>query len=414
MKTNVIFQWLTVLSLVGLFSMAQAADADSGPIKIGFVGDFSSVSKSYTQNAFKVAQFAIDEFNAKGGLLGRPVKMIHRDGANDPEQHFRHVTDLIRKENIVAVFGGASSPCVLKASAACRAEKIPYLVSIGNGQSIVVEHGHPYVFMFEPNSRMESLGFSIFASLMPWKRYAWHGPDYVWARNILELFKQHFEEIGSPITWTAEIWHPLGATEYEKAVDQIIAGRPEALIVATWGEDLRHFIRQADNHDLFDKMAAFGWFSIIADESERILPEGIWKIARGPFYYLSNKYPRTKTFVEQFHRRYHTYPLDFSICCYDSLLAWRQAVQKAGSVEPTAVAKTLKGLSFTGLRGESHIRALDGQMACPTFFGRLTYLPDYPVAVIDAVIEIPAAKTWLPEKEVLLKRSQYNSEKNSR
>jgi ABC-type branched-subunit amino acid transport system substrate-binding protein len=169
-----------VFSLWIIFLLVDSlAYGEVQPIKIGFVGDFSSVSRAYTENAFKVAQFAVAQFNAKGGLFGRPVEMVHRDGANDPDLHYRHVLELAREENIVAVFGGASSPCVLRASSACKARKIPYLVSIGNSQTIVVENGHPYVSLFEPNSCMESLGFSIFASLMPWKRYAWVGPDYV-------------------------------------------------------------------------------------------------------------------------------------------------------------------------------------------------------------------------------------------
>ncbi len=289
---------LLLLLFVAVFSVKSAAWGEGSPIKIGFVGDFSSVSQAYTKNAFNVAQFAVDEINSQGGVLGNPVQLVHRDGANDPALHYRHVVALAREENVVAVFGGASSPCVIKASAACKELKIPYLVSIGNSQSIVVENGHPYVCLFEPNSRMESLGFSIFPSLMPWKRYAWIGPDYAWGRGIMGFFKQYFEEIGSPITWTAECWHPLGDKDYEAAIQKVIAG------------------------------------------------------------------------------------------------------------QPAAVAGALRGLTFTGLRGESVIRAVDGQMNCPSFFGRLTYLPDYPVAIIASVIEIPAEKTWLPEEEVIRKRAE--------
>ena len=408
-----VLKWaLLLLLFIVILSMGNKAHAGNQPVKIGFVGDFTSVSQAYTQNAFKVAKFAVAEFNAQGGLLGKPIEMLHRDGANDPALHYRHVVELVREKNIVAVFGGASSPCVLKASAACRTLGIPYLVSIGNAQSIVVEKGHPYVFMFEPNSRMESLGFSIFASLMPWKRYAWFGPDYVWGRDVFGFFKQYFEEIGSPITWAVEIWHPLGTRNYKASIQEVIAKQPEALVIATWGEDLRHFIQQANTLDLFKKMAAFGWFSIISDESDRILPEGIWKISRGPVNYLSKKYPQTKTFVEKLKEHYQIYPLDFSICCYDSLLAWRQAAQQAKSSAPAAVAEALKGLSFTGLRGDSFIRAIDGQMDSPTFFGRLAYLPDHRIATIESVIEIPAPKTWLPEKEVIAVRSKQNVDKD--
>ncbi|WP_319408055.1 ABC transporter substrate-binding protein [uncultured Desulfosarcina sp.] len=398
--------WKTIIAgFIAVLLMCRASTAGPVPIKIGFVGDFSEVSKAYTENAFMAARMAISDFNAEGGFWGRPVQLIRRDGGNDPDRHYRHVIDLVRDEKIVAVFGGASSLCLLKASSACKAQQIPYLISIGNSQSVVVENGHPFVFMFEPNTRMESVGFSIFATLMPWQRYAWIGPDYVWGHDIFGFFKEHFENIGAPVEWAAEVWHPLGTKDFTKNIKHLIDARPDALIVATWGEDLRHFIRQAKTSGLFNKMAAFGWFSLISEDAEHMLPEGIWNVSRGPFNYLADKHPQTKRFVREFVRQYNTYPLGFTICCYDSLLAWRQAVLNAGSAKPAAVADALKGMPFVGLRGDSVIRAIDGQMNCPTFFGRIVYRPEYPIAVIESVIEIPASKTWLPENEVQSRRS---------
>jgi len=147
---------------------------------------------------------------------------------------------------------------VLKASAACKKHRIPYLVSIGNSQSIVVEHGHPYVFLFEPTLWMESKAFSIFVTLMPWRHYAWVGPDYLWGRDLLRHFKQHFKEIGAPITWTTEGWHPVGSTDYQAILRQIMDGKPSALVIGSYGEDARRLIQQAKPKGLFDKMAVFG------------------------------------------------------------------------------------------------------------------------------------------------------------
>jgi len=379
-------------------------------IKIGFVGDFSDVSQAYTHNMYKAAQLAVNEFNAAGGLLGQRIGLISRDGGNDPRKHYEHVISLVQDEKVVAIFGGASSLCVLKASEASKEQRVPYLVSIGNSQLIVVEKGHPYVFLFEPNNWMETRGFSIFVTLMPWKHYAWVGPDYLWGRDVLRNFKQHFKEIGATIEWTTEAWHPLGATDYETIIRQILDGKPDALVIGSWGEDVRQFILQAKPHGLFDKMAIFGWFTYdIGGETGRLLPEGMWSLSRGPFNYLADKYPQAKDFVDKFAKQFDAYPNGFTVCCYDSFIAWRQAVKKTQSADPAAVAKALKSLEFVGLRGSSAIRAVDGQMNCPAYFGRLVFVPEYPFAVWKSVIEVPAVKTWLPEKEVVSRRKKPRS-----
>jgi len=387
--------------VLGVASHTVAAEP---PIRIGFVGDFSAVTQSYTRNAFAAAEMAVQEINEQGGLLGRSVELLHRDGGIDPDNHYRHVTELARDQGVVAVFGGGPTPTVLAASKASREQEVPYLVSLGNPQSVIVEHGHPFVFMFGPNHRMESLGFSIFTTLMPWKRYAWIGPDYAWGREVMGYFREYFEALGTPIQWTAEVWHPLGTTDYEDGIQRIIASKPDALIVATWGEDLRHFLPEAQKNDLFGKMAAFGWFSIIPGNDARLLPEGIWEISRGPFHYLASKYPQTKAFVERYKRRTGTFPLEFTIGCYDSLHAWSEAVSRTGSADPVTIAHALKGITFVGLRGESRIRAIDGQLNSPVYFGRLTYTPEYPAGVLESVIEIPPEKVWLSEREVEARR----------
>ncbi|MBN1699058.1 MAG: ABC transporter substrate-binding protein [Spirochaetales bacterium] len=371
-------------------------------VTVGFLGDFSSVSKQYTVNMYMAAQLSVESINASGEFKGMSVKMIKRDGGNNPELHYRYVKEMVREDHIVAVFGGASSPAVEAASGACREERIPYLVSIGNSQSIVVERGHPYVFQFLPTSQMETRSFSIFTSLMPWKRYAWVGPDYSWGHDVLNGFRKQFREIGVRLTWTAEAWHPLGETDFRPIIQKVMKGNPEALVIASWGEDVRYFILQAKEAGLFRELAVFGFFTYdLTEEIGRIIPEGMWSLARGgPFNYLAGKYPETKKFVDTFHGRFGEYPNGYTICCFDSFAAWRQAVRKAGTTDPAAVAAALKGIHFTGLRGKNIIRAIDGQMDSPTYFGRLVYREEYPFAVWESVIEVPATSTWLSIKEI--------------
>lgn len=399
--------WICCTALFVASLPGASARAQESAITVGFVGDFSDVSKAYAENVYMAFELAVDGLNSAGGAAGQQVRVIRKDGGNDPRKHRDFVRMLIEREKVVAVFGGASSPCVLEASEVCRELKVPYLVSMGNSQVIVAEHGHPYVFLFEPSAWMESRGFSVFLTLMPWRRYAWVGPDYSWGHDVLKTFKQHFEEIGVPIEWTTEAWHPLGTTDFSDIIAQIRRGAPEALVIGSWGADATQFVSQADRQGLLEHTAVFAWFTYeVNSEMGCWLPEGSWILCRGPFNYLAEKYPKARSFVSDFVARFETYPNGFTVCCYDSVLAWQEAVKRAGSVEPAAVAQALRGLKFDGLRGPSFIRAVDGQMNCPAYFGRLDSVAAYPFPVLQSVIEVPASKTWLSEGEVLKRRGK--------
>jgi ABC-type branched-subunit amino acid transport system substrate-binding protein len=143
--------------------------------------------------------------------------------------------------------------------------------------------------------------------------------------GVLRYFKQHFKEIGAPIEWTTEAWHRVGTTNYEAIIRNILDGKPDALVIGSYGEDVRHFIAQAKSNGLFDKMAVFGWFTYdMTGDMERMVPEGMWSLARGgPFNHLASKFPQAKRFVDKQVKQFGTYPNGFSICCYDSIIAWR-------------------------------------------------------------------------------------------
>ena len=401
MKTVKILFFMVSSILLSVLS----ALAEEQPVNLGFLSDFSSTSRHYVHNMHQAAQMAVDEINQEGGLAGRRVVLITKDGGNNPETHYRLAISLVEEDGVAAIFGGSSSPCVIQASLACREKRIPYLVSIGNSQSIVVENGHDYVFLFEPNVWMETKGFSIFASLMPWRRYAWVGPDYLWGHEVLGYFKEHFQKMGVEIEWTSESWHVLGVTDFNPIIRRILDGKPDALVIASWGGDIQTLIVQATPSGLFNKMAVFGWFTYpVVSDKEVALPDGIWDLSRGPYNYLAQKFPLARRFVDAFKERYSDIPNGFTICAYDSFLAYKAAVQKAGSVEPEAVVQSLKGLEFTGLRGPGIIRAVDGQMNCPVYFGRIFYNSEQNNYNMDSIVEVPAEKTWLPEADVLSRR----------
>ena len=391
-------------SVCGPIAVGQA---EEDRIFIAFVGDFSGVISEYCQKAYEAALLAVLETNDQGGLLGRPVEIIKLDGGNDPQRHYRIISELGARKEVAAVFAGGTSSVLLEGSRASLEQRIPYLITVGNSQSLVVDHGHPYVFLFQPTTYMETKAFSIFATLMPWRKYGWIGPDYIWGREVFRYYQQHFAALGSPIKWKVQVWHPLDTHDFKPMIQEILEAEPEALIIASWGNDLQRFIDQARPYGLFERMAVFG--PMMPETPQVDLPDGIWSLSRAPANYLVDKYPQTKAFAERFFERYLTNPTGFTICSYDAMLAWRGAVLKANSFDREAVAEALKGLTFQGLRGESHIRSIDGQMDCPVYIGRSYYRLEPRIRTLDSVIEIPATKTWPSEQEVLEARKKAAS-----
>src|SRR5262245_50885073 len=96
--------FLTALTGLGA---AQAAD----PIKIGHVAALSGASAQSGEAITRGLTVAIDEINAKGGLLGgRKLELVQRDDESVPPKGITAARELIFREKAVAVFGGIDTP----------------------------------------------------------------------------------------------------------------------------------------------------------------------------------------------------------------------------------------------------------------------------------------------------------------
>ena len=402
MRKSSFFIKMVVLMLGSFFLLTTFVSAAS--VKIGFSGDFSGTSFKMTKDALQAATLAVEEINGAGGILGQQVEIIERDGGARPELHARLVHELVEQEKVVALFGGASSNCVLGASAVAKELKVPYLVSVGNSPSIIYGKGHRYVFLFEPNLTMEIKAWAEWASKKPWRKYAFIAPDYEGTRWILKIFKEEMTKRGIELEWKKELWHKLGETTFTSHIPVIKAAKPDVLFLGTFGASLNAFILQANQAGLFKRMDGFG---LIAEDTcmalGKNMPNNLSGFSRGAFQHFMHSVPAGKEFTEKYHKKYGTYPGGYSFCAYDSVIAWAKAVKKAGSFDAEKTVDALKGLEFSGPRGDQIVRAVDGQLSCPVCIGPLKYNKDLGFYIIDPVSPISAESLWLSEEEVKAK-----------
>lgn len=100
----------TAAATLPLIGRARAAD----PIVIGWVGPLSPPG-GYAEgtNMKNAAGIALDEINAQGGLLGRPVEIVYADTRGMPAEGRTAAERLVQQNKVVAVFGEFHSPVAL-------------------------------------------------------------------------------------------------------------------------------------------------------------------------------------------------------------------------------------------------------------------------------------------------------------
>lgn len=123
---------------------AQAAE----PIKIGLITALSGQSALAGESLTRGIQVAIDEINAKGGLLGgRPVQLVRRDDEANPAKGVVAARELIYKEKVAVIFGGLDTPVSMAVVPLVNQAKMPFMGAWAAGTPITGNGAEPnYVF----------------------------------------------------------------------------------------------------------------------------------------------------------------------------------------------------------------------------------------------------------------------------
>jgi branched-chain amino acid transport system substrate-binding protein len=134
----------TVAAAFVSLAPAQAAEA----IKIGHVAALSGGSAQSGEAITRGLSVAIDEINAKGGLLGgRKLELIQRDDESTPPKGLTAARELASREKVAIIFGGIDSPVALAMVPILNREKVPHMAVWAAGTGITRNGANPnYIF----------------------------------------------------------------------------------------------------------------------------------------------------------------------------------------------------------------------------------------------------------------------------
>lgn len=140
----------TVLAAATAMALTAAPvfAAPSGePVKIGLIASLSGPSSKSGEAITRGMTLAIDEINAAGGILGRPVELLRRDDENNPGKGLTAARELIQREGVAVLFGGLQTPVSLAIVPYVNQIKTPFMGPWAAGTPITKNGTDPnYVF----------------------------------------------------------------------------------------------------------------------------------------------------------------------------------------------------------------------------------------------------------------------------
>ena len=205
---------LTVRFLTGvavivplIFTHAQAQTTN--PIKIGVIYPISGAGAIYGIPTMLGNDMAIDEINAKGGILGRKVVAIVRDDKFDPAVGAAAAKELITNEHVDILIGGMSSAVGLAISEVARQEKIVYIATIPQTIQLTTTKLHKYVFRTDTNTEMEGDAMAQVVKNIGIKKLCNLQLDYAYGHDLSDGVKKGLKRYAPDVKMALELWPSL-------------------------------------------------------------------------------------------------------------------------------------------------------------------------------------------------------------
>lgn len=145
------------LPLALSFPLGTAHAAPPEPVKIGVIGPFSGPSSDFGKPMLQGIELAIDEINAVGGYLGRPLTLVIKDDEGKPDAGLRGAQELMR-ERVVATLGFCNTGVAVKAIPVFQQAQSPLIVPCAAGAPVTTQFPTPesYVFRNAPSDAIQA------------------------------------------------------------------------------------------------------------------------------------------------------------------------------------------------------------------------------------------------------------------
>lgn len=342
---------MALASAVGCKKSASEGGPSGGATEIA-IGHFASMTGStahFGQDTDRGIRLAFEEANAKGGVLGKKLKLVTLDDRGDSAEAANAVTRLIDVEKVSAVLGEVQSSLSLAGGRVAQRRKVP-MISPTSTNPKVTEVGD-YIFrvcFIDPfqgkvmaTFARQNLKFDKVAILKDVKS------DY--SIGLADAFRKSFTEMGGTVVM--EQSYSAGDTDFSAQVTAIRGAGVQSVFVPGYYSEVGTIARTADRLGLkLPLLGGDGWDS----------PD-LFKIggdAINGSYFSDHFAPdvstdKSKAFVAAFTTKYGQAPTGLGALGYEAALVLIDALGRAGKTDPTALRDALAATKdFEGVAGK--------------------------------------------------------------
>ena len=329
-------------------------------VKLGLINFDSGPFAVFAPFIRDGATLAIENLNAKGGVLGRKYELVSQSHGGTPAAALAAANRLVEQQGASIITGLSSSSTSLALAPKLAAMNALFLDTTAASDDLTGKNCQANYFRVGHN---DSAFVNSLRSLLkenPAKTWDLYMADYALGHDYAKKFTQLVEENGGKVQKV--VFSPPGAPDVGSFISQLLVKPADGLMVLYPGSAGVTLAKQQQPFGLFAKYKTV--FSVFSTNEMLIEAQGDTTVGMisAQSYYWSMPGERNAAFVKAFEARFKRKPTFVDADTYVSFELIHQAITNAKSTDVAAVRAALAGLNTATIVGDVEMRAADHQI----------------------------------------------------
>ncbi|MGD1277209.1 MAG: ABC transporter substrate-binding protein [Tepidisphaeraceae bacterium] len=341
--------WLLLVAAMFTIAGCKKQPGSSSEILIGEFDSLSGSTAVFGQGTHNGIVLAVEQINAAGGVLGKPVRVIAEDDRGNQDEAVSVVKKLIDRDNVLAVLGEVASTRSLAGGGVCEQAHVPMISPSSTNPDVTKNRNYVFRVCFTDDFQ-GSVG-AQFAIRKGWKRvaiFSCANSDY--SKKLSYFFKESFAKSGQIV---AEETYRDSDKDFMAQLTHIQSQNPDAVYLPGYYSEVDLILRQARNNLGFKApfFGGDGWDGATLDANS----EGCFFTNH---YSPEDPRPSVQAFIAAYKAKYGQIPDAFGITGYDAARVLCDAIRRAGSTDRDAIRDAIASTKdFPGAGGSITIDA---------------------------------------------------------
>ena len=380
-----------VVMLVAAFAGSGSA-ADGNTVKIGVITSLTGSLAAFGEAHKRGYSIALDEINAKGGVLGKKIELDYYDDQSKPDLAVQGVSKLVDQDQVPMILGSYSSESTKAIIGPVNKSEVPLIIPTATADNVMDSHS-PWVFRICAGANdyaHTTIAFLKDNGAPKTMAIVYENTNF--GQSNMKAMTAAAQAAG--IKLVAVESYEAKSPDYKAVLQRVKAANPEVIYFCSYLLDAVTLMRQSQEVDLNPRYYTSAGTGFAAAEFPT--DKGAGKNAEYTFsvsqWLPEAKWPGGKEFDAEFFKRYGSHPAYHAIQAYAALLVAAQAINNAKSADSSKIRDAIKNLNIS-MTPFGPIKFDSGQNQHPVLITQILggkYHVVYPANAADAKPVIPA------------------------